>query len=101
MSNTTWVYVVEFSCMVEKLKSFDPASILSCEFHPKVIGDALVRLAIPVEELDLSKIPFKTYSNDRTQSDESFGGVRLYKVTDVSSFVGQNDLVRIRNEYNV
>ena len=99
MSNTEWKYVVEFSCMVEMLKVFDPAKILACDFHPVVPGDAVVVMEVTKEEV--MDLPFKTYCDARNDSEKRYGFMKIFKVTDTSSYVGANKISAIRAEYGV
>ena len=100
MSNINWKYVVEFSCIVETLKSLDTLGIvLACDFHPRVPGDALV--VLEVEKEKIMDLPFKSYSDDRERAENYMGGLRVWRMTDVSSFRGLNRLEDIRREYNV
>ena len=99
MSDSKWKFVVEFSCIVEDLKKFDEKNILACHYHPSVPGDALVVMVVP--EAEILALPFKTYSNNREYTECRNGGLKVWKVTDVESFRGLNDLDVIRAEYNV
>ena len=99
MGETTWHFVVEFSCMVEKLKGLNRNKILACRFHPSVPGDALVTMH--VEPHEVMSLPFKTYTNNREQSEMAHGGLKVWKVSDMSSFVGQNSYADIIAEYNL
>ena len=99
MDNTEWKYVVEFSCAAEQLKSFDRASILACNFHPEIPGDAIVVMEVIKEEI--MDLPFKTYCDARCYAEECHGFMKIFKVTDTSSFVGPNKIDAIRAEYGV
>lgn len=93
-----WKYVVEFSCGVEHLKKLDPSRILRCVFHPRVPGDALVRMEVAKEEIP--SLSFKTYHDNMEQSMLCHGGLHIWKVRDTSSFQGKNLLQEIVDEYH-
>ena len=96
-----WTYVVEFSCMVERLKDLDHSRILKCSRHPKIPGDALVTMSITnPEEILGYLLHVKTYSDNRRKSDKTCGGLHIWHVTNIDSFTGENECSSIRAEYN-
>jgi hypothetical protein len=96
---TDWKYVVEISVMVETMARLDRSKMLSCQYHPAIRGDALVVIEVLKEEV--MELPFKTYSDDRATSDARHGGMQVWKVTDTSSFKGEDQFFEICDEYHL
>lgn len=93
-------HVVRFSCIVENiphLKRF--GTILECVEHPCIMADVLVTMVVPKEKI--FDLPYKSYSDDKDTAEHKHGGLRIFKVYDTESFIGEDKSKSIMDEYRV
>lgn len=94
-------FIVEFSTSVENLplvEMMDGVTLIGCDYG-YVIGD--VKLVVMTEVLEIAiKLPFKSYHDDKEQSELCGGGLKIWKIfKDFSSFICVNRREEILYEY--
>lgn len=94
-------FIAEFSTIVENISTIekmDGVEIIGCNYG-KVIGD--VSMVVVLDSLEAAiKLPFKSYHDDKEQSELCGGGLKIWKnFKDYSSFRCVNRKEEILFEY--